>query len=410
MIIGLIPIGGKGTRLGLPFSKEMLPQKDYGFYNPIANHLVEKMQLAGAEKIIFVHGDELKGDVKSFFNNPDYFAHIKQNSKGFAQVIKDASEQVPLNDSDEVLFGMPDSVFEGNPYIEMLTHGGICVGLFTTSINTKVDRLTSRGDLFEVKSIKKSTNSDLFWGVVKFDGLSIKKFIRDGVFDKTTEVGEVLNNYKFEQVLSGRYIDVGTWENYNKYLSRKTLYPSTEIEKKYIANEIDDAEFISRLKEIGSFNYEFVESTDFYFKAENKNVEFVRFREKSSGSILPADITVKNLNPDALNRYELELPLPIDVKTESVLSFLKLIGLDFKFKVFKKCHIFTSDQISIVLYSFPLLEKTVKIVEMELLVADFELIDFYEEKLNGIRGFNPDSSVNSSKFKLITEALRDAPQ
>ena len=42
MIIGCVGIGGKGTRLGMTFSKEMLPQRNYMFYNPISNHLYQK--------------------------------------------------------------------------------------------------------------------------------------------------------------------------------------------------------------------------------------------------------------------------------------------------------------------------------------------------------------------------------
>jgi glucose-1-phosphate thymidylyltransferase len=59
MIYGLIPIGGKGTRLGLPFSKEMLPQAGVLFYKPIVSHVTEKMMQAGADRIIFVHGSFL---------------------------------------------------------------------------------------------------------------------------------------------------------------------------------------------------------------------------------------------------------------------------------------------------------------------------------------------------------------
>ena len=65
MIKGIVPIGGFGTRLGMTFSKEMLPQKNYNYYNPISNHLVSRMLEAGAEEIIFIHGDELKNDVTS---------------------------------------------------------------------------------------------------------------------------------------------------------------------------------------------------------------------------------------------------------------------------------------------------------------------------------------------------------
>ena len=60
MIYGLVPIGGKGTRLGLTFSKEMLPQKGFLHFNPISNHLVSAMKEAGAEEIIFIHGFEYR--------------------------------------------------------------------------------------------------------------------------------------------------------------------------------------------------------------------------------------------------------------------------------------------------------------------------------------------------------------
>lgn len=407
MIIGIIPIGGKGSRLGLPFSKEMLPQKDYGFYNPIANHLVEKMKFAGATKIIFVHGEHLKSDVESYFNEPNFHFHINQKSLGFAQVLKDSYEHISIKDNDQILFGMPDSVFEGNPFIEMLTFDGICAGLFTTLATSKVDRLVNNEKKFEIKSMKNSNNSKYFWGVVKFQGINIRKFIDDNFFEKSKEIGEILNIYSFNQVLAGKYIDIGTWENYNKYMSRKNLYPNTEIEKKYIVNELEEAFFINKFKNLGDFNYEYIESTDFYFQNDNKNIEFIRYREKSKNSLLPPDITVKNIHPNPLNRYELEIPLSDNIKTESVLSLLKLIGLNFKFKVFKKCHIYTSNDISIVLYSFPLLEKTIKIIEIELFTADFDLFDFYENLLISIPGFNCNNVVNSSKFKLITEALSD---
>ena len=63
---GLVPVGGKGLRLSLPFSKEMLPQKNYDYYNPLINHVVEKMLLAGVEIVYFIHGEEFKKDLKDF--------------------------------------------------------------------------------------------------------------------------------------------------------------------------------------------------------------------------------------------------------------------------------------------------------------------------------------------------------
>lgn len=217
MIYGVIPVGGKGQRLGLPFSKEMLPQKGFDFYNPILHHLVEKMQQAGAHTIVFVHGKEYKQDVKDHYSHACYI-HIKQTEPSFAGCLQDFATQIPLEDFDAVLFGLPDSIFEGNPFEEMLAKlCGIVCGMFRTLPTSKVDRLIVEEDDFEIKSIKTNKNSDWFWGVLKFDGADIKRMINHGDFKKTTEIGEILNNYPRTYVYGGSYIDLGTWENLNEY-------------------------------------------------------------------------------------------------------------------------------------------------------------------------------------------------
>ena len=127
MITGIVPIGGFGTRLGMTFSKEMLPQRNYKYYNPVSNHLVSKMIDAGAKKIIFIHGDELKSDVTSFFTN-DNFIHICQKKSGFANVLVEFLDYTHTTKNDVLFFGMPDTIFENNPFIKM------------ASIKTKLSR------------------------------------------------------------------------------------------------------------------------------------------------------------------------------------------------------------------------------------------------------------------------------
>ncbi len=216
MIYGVIPVGGKGKRLGLPFSKEMLPQKGFGFFNPILHHLVEKMQQAGAETIVFVHGDEYKEDIRTHYMHPCY-CHIKQKEPSFAGCLKDFYNVFNVDDKASILFGLPDSIFDGNPFKEMLKHNReIVCGLFMTLPTSKVDRLTDKKS-FEVKSEKKDGNSDWFWGVLKFNGVDIKEMIKRGDFARTPEIGEILNEYPKKFVYGGWYIDLGTWENLNEY-------------------------------------------------------------------------------------------------------------------------------------------------------------------------------------------------
>jgi glucose-1-phosphate thymidylyltransferase len=217
MIYGLIPIGGKGTRLSLPYSKEMLPQKNFNYFNPVVNHVVDKMQSAGAEKIVFVHGLEFKQDVKQYFNKHNH-THILQHKLGVTTILLDFYKQLDPANHDTVLFGLPDTVFDGNPFVEMVTIPGIVCGLFTTNDQSQVDRLDIDGKTFQVKTKKTPTNQNLFWGVLKFNVTDICAMIDQSVFDHPTELGNVLNQHKKSLICGGAYLDLGTWENYNQYL------------------------------------------------------------------------------------------------------------------------------------------------------------------------------------------------
>lgn len=216
MIYGLLPVGGKGKRLGLPFSKEMLPQRSTLSYFPIIDLSVKKMKDAGASKIIFVHGSDIKKDIQDYY--PDGI-HIKQINIGFANVLKDFYEQISPNDFDKVLFGLPDSIFSENPFVKMVDESGIVCGLFKTAAETKVDRLSIDGRYFYIKSPKTDENQDWFWGVIKMDGINIRKMVDDGIFEKTSEIGYILNSYDKTFVKSSDYIDTGTWIDLNLYWS-----------------------------------------------------------------------------------------------------------------------------------------------------------------------------------------------
>lgn len=218
MIYGLIPVGGKGTRLSLPFPKELLPQKGFNFFNPVINHVVEKMRLAGAERIVFVHGSGVKGGIVDHFSDQ---IHITQITPGFATVLGDFHRHISPQWDDQILFGLPDSVFEGNPFPRMLEQPGVVCGLFSTDPYTKVDRLSKNNEqTFEVKAPKTEHNQNWFWGVLKFDGKALHRIMAEKMLDDTKEVGVVLNQFSDKQYVRGEsYLDLGTWDNYNRYLT-----------------------------------------------------------------------------------------------------------------------------------------------------------------------------------------------
>lgn len=223
MIYGLVPVGGKGTRLSLPFPKELLPQKGFDFYNPLMNHVVEKMRIAGAGRIVFVHGTQPKAGIVQHFNDTNRMLHLTQTTPGFATVLADFYNYIQPEDGDDVLFGLPDSVFEGNPFPLMLQTNGVVCGLFNTDPYTRVDRLSKADDqVFEVKAPKTEHNQNWFWGCLKFDGRDLRRVMDERMLEETQEVGAILNRFSGKTYVQGEsYLDLGTWANYNRYL---TLY------------------------------------------------------------------------------------------------------------------------------------------------------------------------------------------
>lgn len=212
MVIGCLPVGGRALRLGMLFPKELLPLKGFDHYRPLISHVVDKMVEAGAEKLIFVHGEDYKEEIRRLYPQSQ---HIKQGKPGFARVLEDCWVS-GVKDEDQILFGLPDSLFEGNPFPEMLKRPKIVAGLFITAPETKVDRLVGES-IFDIKASKNEMNRDLFWGVLKFDGADLRRIVESGILDKTNEIGNVLNENEFTCVTGGRYQDLGTWSALNQW-------------------------------------------------------------------------------------------------------------------------------------------------------------------------------------------------
>lgn len=198
----------------MPFPKELLPLKGFDHYRPLISHVVDKMVEAGCEELRFVHGREYKEEVRRLYPECQ---HLKQAREGFARVLEDCWN-AGVKDEDKILFGLPDSLFEGNPFPEMLNLPGVVAGLFTTDPTARVDRLRLTKS-FDVKSPKTDDNLDLFWGVIKMDGSDLRRVIEDDILSETNEIGEVLNRVGFDIVIGGAYRDLGTWEALNRWWS-----------------------------------------------------------------------------------------------------------------------------------------------------------------------------------------------
>jgi choline kinase len=220
MNIGIIPVGGKGERMGMPFAKELLPLAGYSVYTPVISHTVNKMLAAGVQKIIFVHGHMLKQALVDLY--PEHI-HICQKVLGFSKALYTClALSYEMDKKAQIVFGLPDSVYTGNPFNKLLNTPGVVCALFNGADHLKVDRLSlDNSQIFEVKSSKTTNNSVLFWGAFKLPFEDFKQAANMSV--EIPEIGNILNSFHKSYVNMNDYYDLGTWESYNNYVGNTCL-------------------------------------------------------------------------------------------------------------------------------------------------------------------------------------------
>lgn len=220
MIYGIVPVGGKGTRLGLPFSKELLPIKGYDYYYPVCKYTVDNMLDAGCDKVYFIHGKEFKKEILEMFYADNYY-HIKNLSDRQSDVFGCFFKKILPKKDDIYLYGLPDSYYEDNIFIDIKDIDGLALGMFEVDDDSKVGRLDS--DNRFIKSVKMENTDNRCWGLLKmnFEVLSKLSFMLEENIDAELEIESFLNEFNFTTINGGNYWDLGTWKIINKYWENK---------------------------------------------------------------------------------------------------------------------------------------------------------------------------------------------
>lgn len=364
------------------------------------------MELAGASKIFFIHGSEIKADIAKFFSSEKHI-HIKQHSLGFSRVFEPFCNYLLEQDilNGEVIFGLPDAYFDGNPFLPLLrSKSDLVCALFQTNDSTKVDRLNKDGN-FDIKSLKNSTNKKWFWGAFKVSLKKLLRWHREIDYNKTKEIGEILNSEKKAFVYLKQYIDLGTWDNLNIYWQSEINKENFEIERKYTASKITFKDFESVVKKMKPESELDVTSVDYYFRPilDNK-IEFIRFRD--SGGKGRSDLTIKTKEKSSFNRFELSVVLDKN-STNNVLDFLQLLGLSFAFEVKKRCLIYFFKDYTIVLYRMLVNGKELKFLEIELNKKSYSIVSKIEDSLKSLKNFNKASIIKESKYEIISGLIKE---
>ncbi|MFP3940012.1 MAG: nucleotidyltransferase family protein [Thermoanaerobaculia bacterium] len=233
---GVIPAAGRGSRIQpLAFSKELLPvgaarQEDGERPRAVSEYLVERMLLAGADKLCFVISPE-KADIVQYFGGtlggvPVAYV-VQPRPEGLCDALFQA---LPLiAPQEEVLAGLPDTVWFPETGYRALDGPGDGGGelvflLFPVDRPEHFDAVvTGDGDrVVEIQVKRQAADSHWVWGAFRMSGRVLARlhelWLRRDRRDEY--VGTLVNAYLSEGgsargVRAGEtYVDVGTLEGF----------------------------------------------------------------------------------------------------------------------------------------------------------------------------------------------------
>jgi len=177
---GIVPAAGQGTRIQpLAFSKELLPVgsrvDETGVERPraVSEHLVERMVLGGADRILFVISP-LKADIMRYYGAQYASASIAYAVQERAAGLCDAIFRgVPFVQPEEcVLVGLPDTVWFPVDAMRSLPDDRLSFLLFPVERPELFDAvdLDAEGRVREVRVKRTGAVTSWIWGAFKMPG------------------------------------------------------------------------------------------------------------------------------------------------------------------------------------------------------------------------------------------------
>lgn len=232
---GIIPAAGAGSRMQpLAFSKELLPvgsHKDGESERPraVSEYIVERMVLAGADKICFVIAPG-KSDIIEYYGGvvagSDIAYVVQPRPAGLCDAVFRA---LPfISDSETVLIGLPDTIWFPLSGFGSLPEGECSLLLFPVAHPEMFDSVVREPDgsvsRVEVKSA--SPVSEWIWGAMKMPAATLRQLAAIWRARECGDeyLGQVLNAYiqaggAVRGVAAGKaYVDVGTLDGYRAAL------------------------------------------------------------------------------------------------------------------------------------------------------------------------------------------------
>lgn len=232
---GIVPAAGRGSRIQpLGFSKELLPLGTRAHNHAerpcaVSEYLVERMVLAGADKLCFVIAPG-KSDILEYFGQYGWAntAYVVQpRASGLCDAIFRA--QPLVGRSDTVMIGLPDTVWLPKDALCRLPEGVLSFLLFPVEQPQLFDAVVLEADnhVREIQVKQAEAESNWIWGAFKMPAAIFHALA--GLWHERRErdeyVGTLINAYLARGgaaygIKAGEaYVDVGTLNGYRSALN-----------------------------------------------------------------------------------------------------------------------------------------------------------------------------------------------
>jgi glucose-1-phosphate thymidylyltransferase len=230
---GIVPAAGKGSRIQpLAFSKELLPvgsRLDGGVERPcaVSEYLLERMVLAGADKICFVISPG-KSDIMEYFGASYAGAAIayvvQPRPAGLCDALFRAAPFISRENGETVVVGLPDTIWFPDRALRELADDRLSLLLFPVENPNVFDSVsTERDGRVEAIQVKAARpRSHWIWGAFKMPGGTFHALHRlwEERAGRDEYFGTLINAYLenggvAHGVKAGTdYVDVGTLGGY----------------------------------------------------------------------------------------------------------------------------------------------------------------------------------------------------